>query len=122
MQLVCQLRHRQRHLGDFVRGLRLIFFRLFVRWNAIEHRFTSEMETQGHIRHADTPDANLFCVSYHYIETICFADLDMSGMSSRETPCRSGDFRDIFPDIRTTGSMSEGLFFVHDGEIGRAHV
>lgn len=24
MQLVCQLRHRQRHLGDFVRGLRLI--------------------------------------------------------------------------------------------------
>ena len=34
--------------------------------SVIEHRFTSEMETQGHIRHADTPDANLFCVSFYY--------------------------------------------------------
>ena len=38
----------------------------------------------------------------------------MSGMSSRETPCRSRDFRDIFPDIRMIGNMSEGRFFVHD--------
>ncbi len=32
--------------GDFVRGFCLIFVRLLVRRNAIEHRFTSEMETQ----------------------------------------------------------------------------
>lgn len=91
-------------LGGFVRGLRLIFFR----WNAIEHRFTSEMETQGHIRHADTPDANLFCVSYYYIETICFADLDMSGMSSRETPCRSGDSATYSPTFGRQAACQKG--------------
>jgi hypothetical protein len=44
------------------------------------------METQSHIRHADTPDAEPF-LRLFFIETICFADLDMSGMSSREAPC-----------------------------------
>ena len=59
------------------------------------------------------PDANLFSASPIIIETFLLIEYVRHVKLRNALPQR--DFRDIFPDIRMIGNMSEGRFFVHDG-------
>lgn len=71
------------------------------------------METQGHIRHADTPDANLFCVSSLLKQFVLLIWICPACQAAKHLAA-AGILR-LFPDIRMIGNMSEGRFFVHDG-------